>query len=75
MIKLSATEELKTENFYWIKWYMPVESRIILKYDLGNKYTIKGQSILIRTYMAIINPVELNGQLIFYQMSLEYLGI
>ena len=64
MIKWRATEEPK-KKFYWIKWYMWVDSRIILRSDLSNKYSIKGQSTLIRTYMAILTSVGLNGELIF----------
>lgn len=65
VMRLRALKELKTENFHWIKWYMLVEFRIILKSYLSNKYSIKGRSILIRTYMAIVTLVGLNDELIF----------
>lgn len=42
---------------------MPLESRITLKSDLSNKYSIKGQNIVLKTYMIIRTLVGLNGEL------------
>lgn len=44
---------------------MPVAYRITLKSDLNNKSSIKGQNILLRTYMTIKTLVGLNGELNF----------